>query len=58
MRLPAIIVSNVLGEGVENHYALADELILRAARRGVITWVAGSKCQPFSDATSVVETVF
>ena len=58
MGLPAIIVSNVLGERVENYHGLADELILRAARTGVITWVAASKCQPFSDATSVVENVF
>jgi uncharacterized protein (DUF2236 family) len=58
MRLLTIIVSNVLGKGAEDHHALADELILRAARTGVITWVAASKFQPFSDATSVVENVF
>lgn len=58
MGLPAVIVSNVLGGGAENHHALADVLILRAARTGVITWVAASKCQPFFDATSVVKNVF
>lgn len=58
MKLLTIIVSNVLGEGAEDHHALPNELILRAARTGVITWVAASKCQPFSDATSVVENVF
>jgi hypothetical protein len=58
MALP-MIVSNVLGgQRIENRHALAVELILRAARMGVITWVAASKCQPFSDATSVVEDVF
>jgi hypothetical protein len=39
-------------------YALADELILHATQAGVITWVAASKCQPFSDATSVVKNIF
>jgi uncharacterized protein (DUF2236 family) len=58
MGLLTIIVSNVPGEGAEDHHALADELILRAARTGVIIWVAASKCQPFSDATSVMENVF
>jgi hypothetical protein len=58
MGLLTTIVSNVLGEGAEDLRALAAELILRAARTGVITWVATSKFQPFSDATSVVENVF
>ena len=58
MGLLTIIVSNVLGERADNHHALVDEQILRAARAGVITWVAASKCQPFSDATSVVDNVF
>ncbi len=52
-----VIVSNVLGKGAEGR-ALADELILRATRTGVITWVVASKCQPFSDATLVVGNVF
>jgi hypothetical protein len=37
MGLLTRIVSNVLGEGAEDRHALADELILRAARMGVIT---------------------
>lgn len=56
MGLFTIIVNDILGEA-EDYHALADELILRAAWAGVITWVAASKCQPFSDATSVVENV-
>jgi hypothetical protein len=58
MGLLTTIVSNVIGEGAEDHHALAAELILRATRTGVITWVAASKFQPFSDATSVVENEF
>jgi hypothetical protein len=57
MGLFTIIVSNVLGKGTVDR-ALADELILHATRAGVITWLAASKCQPFSDATLVVENVF
>jgi hypothetical protein len=58
MQLLTMVINNDLGEEVEDHHALADELILRAARTGVITWVAASKCQPFSDVTSVMENVF
>jgi uncharacterized protein (DUF2236 family) len=53
-----MIVSNALGKGAKDHHALADEQIMRAIRTGVITWVAASNCQPFSDATSIVEDVF
>lgn len=56
MGLLIIIVSNVLGGEVDR--ALADELILHRTRVGVITWFAASKCQPFFDATSVVQNVF
>ena len=57
MGLFIIIVSIVLVEKAVDR-VLADELILHAARAGIITWVAASKCQPFSDTTSVADNVF